>query len=409
MLNPISYITKDLKRIPLGVKLVVLVIFLRTLGWGFADPFYSIFIESFSESYTVVGAFIALMSVISLLTVVPLMRLTDKVKDARIMEDGEFLYLITIILYMLAGFFRSVPFLVAAFIFNGVAHPLVVVGAESYIRKHGGRGGDARSFGFYTALSYTGWILGMVIAAFLVPYYSLNTMFLFVLPSILISFFILPKIKERGIKSLVRGFRRYFHKRQDFVDIFNDCKNLDRKTYFFLILAFFDGMIMMFTFVFIPLLALSLNLAFGKIALIMAVMYLPFIFSFFFSEAADRIKKMSMIAVGLFISAIAFILLSFVIHQLWVVILAAMTSLSLAIIRPAYNGMITSLTPRSILGEVTSLNNLFVKLGHIIGPIFTGYIADLYGIKFTFIIIALIALFLGIATLTLKGVKLLTN
>ncbi|MBN2087189.1 MFS transporter [Candidatus Peregrinibacteria bacterium] len=401
-MNPLKTIIKDSKKIPLGVKLIVLVIFLRMVGWGFVDPFFSIFIQSFGESYTAVGAFVSLISVISLLVMLPLIRLADKVQDSRILQDGEIFYLFTIIFYMAAGIYSSVPLLLIAFVLNGIAHPFVLVGAESYIRKHGGQFDNGKSFGYYTALNYFGWILGMIIAAYIVPYRSFNLMFLFVLPSIIASLFILPRIRERGFKSFFTGLKRYFHKAQDFKDLIQDIRTINKKMYFFLFLAFFDGVITMFKFVFIPLFALAIDLNMRQIALFMAVMYLPFIFSFFFSEVTDRFKKMNVIAMGLFIGAISYILLSFIVKQEWVVVLASTTSLALAIIRPAYNGVITALTPRRMLGEITGLNNLMVKLGHIVGPIFSGVIADVYGIQVAFFIIALVAFGLGMITLLMK-------
>lgn len=403
MINPLKSIIKDTKRIPIGVKLIVFVIFIRTFGWGFVDPYFSIFIDSFSDNYTIVGVFISLMSVVSLLVTIPLMRLADKVKNARIMEDGEIFYLFAIIFYMAAGIFKSVPLLIMAFILNGIAHPFVSIGAESYIRKHSSKSDDSRSFGYYTALNYFGWILGMFIASFLIPYYSFNTMFLFVLPSIIASLFILPKIRERGFKSFFRGLKRYFHRVQDFRDIADDMKSINKKMYFYLFLAFFDGVITMFKFVFLPLFALSINLSLGQVALFMAVMYVPFIFSYFFSEVAGHARKKNVIATGLFIGATSYILLSFVVDQAWVVVLATMTSLALAIIRPAYNGVITHLTPRRMLGEITGLNNLLIRLGHIVGPIFSGLIADAYGIQVAFFVIAMLAFGLGIITLLMKG------
>ena len=399
----LKYIKTDVKHIPLGVKLIVFVMFLRTFGWGFVDPFFSIFVDEFSRNYTVVGAFLSLMSVISLLTVIPLMRLADKVKDARIMEDGEIFYLFTVAFYIAAGFMKSVPLLLIAFILNGIAHSFVIVGAESYIRKHNGGSGNSRAFGYYTALSYSGWMLGMFIAAYLIPYYSFNTMFLFILPSIVISFFILPRIRERGFKSFFRGLKKYFHKTEDFKSIISDLKSLNHKMFFFLMLAFFDGMIVMFAYVFIPLFALTIDLGLKEIALLLAAMYFPFVFSFFFSEFADRTKKMNLIAMGLFIGALSFILLSFIVHQLWVVVLACFISLSLAIIRPAYNGMITQMTSHRMLGEVTGLNNLFVRLGHIVGPILSGLIADAYSIQISFFVIAVLAFSLGVVTILLRG------
>jgi len=239
----IHTIGRDFKKIPFGIRLIVFVVFLRSFGWGFVDPYFSIFIETFGGNHTVLGLLVSSMGVVSLLTIIPLVRLVDKVKDSRIMEDGEVLYFFTILLYVLAGVFKSIPLLIFGFFLNGIAHPLVVVGAEAYIRKHSKVLGDSASFAYYTALDYTGWILGMVIAAFTIPFINLNLMFLFVLPSIVISFFLLPRIKEKGIRSFVHGLRIYFHKKNDLSRILSDFKGLNHRMIFFLMLSFFDGML----------------------------------------------------------------------------------------------------------------------------------------------------------------------
>jgi MFS family permease len=205
------------------------------------------------------------------------------------------------------------------------------------------------------------------------------------------------------------GVRKYFHHVQDLKDIFADVKSLNPKMIFIMIIALFDGIVVMFSYVFIPLFAVSINLTLGKIALLMAAMYLPFIFSFFFSEFTDKMKKTKVIAAGLFITTISFVLLSFIVHQLWIVVLAAMISLSLAIIRPAYNGIITNMTPRRMMGEITGLNNFVIRIGYIIGPIFTGLIADHFGIKIAFLAIAVLSLVLGIAALFVHGYDYLTT
>lgn len=352
-----------------------------------------------------VGLFTSMMSFSALIAAIPLIRLADKMKEATIIQDGELLYFFVIIGYVVAGVFQNLPLLVLALFFNGIAQTFVTVGTEAYIRKHNGKG-KSGPFGYYIALDYLGWIVGMLLAAFTVQYYSLNSMFFFVVPSILASFFILPRLRERGIKSLFRGFKRYFHNRNDVLTIFRDCKSMDHKMIFFLVLAFFDGILRMFVFVFIPLFGLSINLDFRSLAFLMAAMYLPFIFSWFFSELTDRLRKMNVIAMGLFISAFSFISLFFIIEKAWIMVLAATISLSLAIVRPAYNGAITRLTPRRMLGEVTGLNNFFERLGRIIGPVLTGVVADLYGIQIAFLLIAIIAFGLGVMSLILKGYDL---
>lgn len=404
MFNILSRITG--RHIPVGIKLIVLVIFLRSLGWGFVDPFWSIYLKYFSENYTMVGVFTSLAAFVSLISIIPLMRLGDKVKEAVIIEDGEVLYFFAILSFIFAWVFKSIPILLLGLVLSGIAQTFVVVGTEMYIRKHNGKG-KSGPFAYYVALEYFGWILGMLIAAYAIPYYGFGTMFLFVMPSIVASFFILPHIRERGVTSLFQGCKRYFNSGKDVVAICKDCKVLDSRMIFFFIIAFFDGIIRMFSFIFIPLFGLSINLDLHSIALLMAVMYLPYVFSYFFSEMSDRMKRMNVIATGLFIGSLSFILLYFIVDKTWVVLLAAAISLSMAIVRPAYNGAITRLTPRRMLGEVTGYNNFIERLGRIVGPVMAGLVADAYGLQIAFLLIAVIAFGLGLMSLILHGYNVL--
>lgn len=401
--NIINKIGKSFKEIPLGIKLIIFVIFLWSFGWGFVDPYYSIFIETFGTSYSLLGLFISLMGVISLITIIPLIRLVDKVKDARIMEDGQILYFFAILTYVLAGILKSIPLLVFAMFLNGIAHPFVVVGAESYIRKHSKKLGNSIAFGYYTTFEYTGWILGMIIAAFLIKYINLNLMFLFVLPGVISSFFLLPRIKEKGIKSFVKGLTMYFHKRQDFISIFSDIKNLDHKMTFLLCLSFFDGMVRMLTRVFIPLLAIAIGLSLKHIAILMAIMHIPYIFSFIFSKITDNVPKMNVISVSLFVGSISLLALTFAGDYFWIAVFASLNSAAIAFIRPAYNGIITHLTPNSMLGTITGINKLFMKLGAIIGPLLAGIVSDYFGIEYAFLVFAVIFALFGITALFLHG------
>jgi MFS transporter, DHA1 family, multidrug resistance protein len=396
------HLVDDYKHIPLGIKLLVFVIFVRALGWGFVDPFFSLYLDRFTSNYALIGLLTSVVAFTSLLTIIPLMRLSDKVQERIVIQDGETLYLIVVLSYVLAGMTRNFPLLIFGLALNGIAQTLVVVGVEAYIRKHDGHG-RVGPFAFYISMDFLGWILGMLLAAFTVQYYNLNSMFLFILPSILMGFAILPRIHEQGLKSIFAGLRRYLHSRQDFIDLFHDFKSLNPKTFFFLVLAFFDGVIRMFTYIFIPLFAVQLKLGLPAVALLSVVMYLPFVFTFFFSEISDLMNRMKVIASALFVGGAAFVLLHFVVHQWWVIGLCALTSLSFSILRPAFNGALTRLTPRSKLGEITGIYNFVDRVGRIVGPVFLGLVADQLGLKFTFLLIALIAFGLGLLSLALRG------
>ena len=397
----------DTMSFPVGVKLIVFALFLRNLSWGFIDPYFSMYLDDFADNYSGVGYLISIMNLVAFVAAIPLLRLADRVQDTKIMRDGEILYLLTALFYILGAWTDFIFFLIFGLIFNGVALTLVMVGAEAYIRKHCRKSQESKTFGFYTALSYLGWVIGMVAGAFLVQYYGIRYMFFFLLPSIILGILILRKIHEGGLSSLFSGFRKYFHRRQDLEIIMNDIKNLNRRSVFVLFLSIFDGVIVMFSYIFVPLFALTLDLTMGQVALLMAVMYLPFVFSFMITEATDRMSRMNVIASGLFIGGIAFIGLSFIIQQLWIVVLAAMNSLSLAIIRPAYNGMLTHLTPRRMLGEVSGLSKIAMRVGYVIGPIFTGIIADRFGLQVAFFCIAIFAFSLCALTILLGGFRTL--
>lgn len=399
-----SLFTKGSRSLPMGVKLIVFVLFLRNFGWGFADPFFSMYLQQFQDSYSFVGFFIAFIQFGALLAIIPLMRLADKMRDITLIQDGEVLYLFVIAFFVTAGLFKSTALLLCALFLAGIAYTFVVVGTESYIRKNDS-GGQSTPFGFYVAMDHLGWILGMILGAFFILRTGFNWMFLWVLPGILASFIILPRVHEEGIRSFFKGFHQYLYKPQDFAGIAQDVRSLNPKMAFFLVLAFLDGAIKMFTYIFIPLFALSLNLSLPSIAFLMAVLYMPFIFSFFISELEDHLPRMNVIAVGLFIGAVAYMLLYFIVHEVTIVLLAAVTSFSISIVRPAYNGAITRLTPRRLFGEVTGLTNLADRLGRILGPIATGFVADVYGIQASFLAVAVVAFIFGIVSLFLKGLN----
>ncbi|MFH1012180.1 MAG: MFS transporter [Candidatus Peregrinibacteria bacterium] len=400
---------KDQRNIPLGVKLIVLVIFLRSVGWGFSDPFFSMYLQQFEAPYVLIGFFIAFIQIGALVSLIPLIRLADRMRDTTLIHDGEVLYLFSVIFFIVAGFSKSLLLLLLSLFLVGMAYTFTAVGAESYIRKHDADG-QARPFGFYVALDYFGWILGMVLGAFIINYTGLNWMFLWIFPSIVAGLFILPRIHERGVRSFLRGFKKYFSSSEGyFAALSSDFKQVDHKVVFVLVLCFFYGAIRMFSYTFIPLFGLYIGLPLTSIALMLAVVYLPFVFSFFLSEVTDHFKRMNVIAAGLFIGAVAYLLLYFIVHQGLVILLAAITSFSRAIVRPVYNGAITRLTPRRMLGEMTGLNNFTDRLGRIVGPIALGFVADSFGLQVSFLFVAVTALLLGMASLAFHGYNYLVT
>ena len=60
-----------------------------------------------------------------------------------------------------------------------------------------------------------------------------------------------------------------------------------------------------------------------------------------------------------------------------------------------------------MMGEVTGLNNIALRLGYVIGPVLSGIIADKYGIQIAFFGIAIFAFVLAMFALIFKGFEVL--
>lgn len=407
MTNFLKLIRRDFRSISFSIKLIVLVIFLRSMGWGFIDPYFSIYLRSFTEDYILLGILGSLISFSSLLVFVPLIRLGDKVKDVIFVRDGEFLYFFVMMTFIIAGFSKSVSLLVVSLFFSGIAQSLILFGTQAYVRKHSKQ--KASPFGLLIGFDNLGWIIGMMAGAWLFSFYGLNWMFLFVLPSIIAGLVIIPHIHERGIRSILRGVKKYFHSKQDIRDLVSNCKEYDHKTFFFFLLAFFDGVLILFMYIFVPLYALDSGMSYKDIAILMAVMYIPFIFSYFVSGLEDHLRKMYVIAFGLFVAGISFFFLYFITDSNYLIVFAAVISLSMTIVRPAYNGAITRLTPRGKMGEMTGLNNFIERIGRVTGPVLAGLIATNFGLSMNFLILSAFAFVLGTVSLFLKGYDLIVS
>lgn len=115
--------------------------------------------------------------------------------------------------------------------------------------------------------------------------------------------------------------------------------------------------------IFIPLLAMELNLHLGQISLLMGIMYLPYLFSFVFAEIADRYERIAVSTAGLLLSSITMFFLYATTSNILIAVLSALLALSLALINPAAEGMITALTPMNKRGEMTGVQSVCNRSG----------------------------------------------
>src|SRR5690606_2723538 len=138
---------------------------------------------------------------------------------------------------------------------------------------------------------------------------------------------------------------------------------------------------------FIPLYGRYIGLSLSQIGIVVAVLMLPFAFSFAAAEIADRSERMRNVMIGLFISGLSIAALALVEHHtMWTLLAFGMMSMvGYAIILPSLNAMITLLSPKKIQGSATAMTDMMVFCSIIVGSPIIGRMIDVFGWPSTFV------------------------
>ncbi len=151
-----------------------------------------------------------------------------------------------------------------------------------------------------------------------------------------------------------------------------------------------------------PLLSFSLNLKIWQIGILMAFLYLPYVFSYSFSVLADKLERFSIVIFGLILSIFPLIMLSIISQPLWIGILSTIISLSMAIIQPANLGIVTSLSSKKERSHLASLEIFFQRVGIIFGAIILGYIGEKFSLQAVFLIMAILSIIFSVFAIAVK-------
>lgn len=403
MFRSLSYtLQKDWSVLNVSIKLMGLMVAFKYAGIGLMDPFFSLFLESLGHNYTAVGELTSLFGFASLVTTIPLIRVADHIQNKLVVWRGLQGYAVAVLFYFLAAVYQHLFFLIMALIIHGVSYTMVDGGSEAYVRKHATFDHTSRAFGYLSSIRNSGWIIGILVGGLLFPYLGFAGLFLLMIPFMLINSFFVHSIEERGVTSLLAAAHRYFSHFKDLFRLFRDFHQFGPQMIFSYGLIFFDGLQSVLLATFLPLFAFTLSLSYTEIAFLMAVVYLPSLFSFFFAEIADRMNRIDLIVAGLMIVVTAFLFLFSSTEPHWIMIFASVISLGMALVKPAYNGLISDLAPHHMLGEISSIQMFVARSSAMICPFLFGILADFYAIRFTFLFAALAAFVLIFAAFAIK-------
>ena len=373
-------------------------------GWGFADPMWSLYLKSMVNNYLLIGVLSSFLSLIAMIIVIPLGELEDDIDASIFLKIAFWIYIIVGIIYTIAGIYKIFPLLILGIVMNGIASPIVVVSSRTYLKKQSPVKMASRYIGLFNMLNFGLYSLAMFLGYFLIQFYNLNTMFLIASICSLVGFIGMLKIKpeQKKQQDLWKVIKKFFKENKIFRKVIQDVPKYGIILHYTLILIFFFFFLESLIFVFIPLYALELNLSLRQIMLLMGTLYLPYVASFLFAEIADRYDRITITSFGLLLSAVPMFFLYFATENSLIAILTMLVAISLALINPAAEGMVTAIIPVEKRGEMTGVQALFQRWGKFLWPLVFGFIANAKGLNVVFLIVAILSTGLAVFSVWLK-------
>ncbi len=395
---------KNFFAIPISVRLISISMFLFMLGWGLgADTFFSLYIETIVDNLLIVSLIGAILPLSKMFFSLAIWEIDDHSDMKRVLFVSKVLYIISGLFFFGAGFLHSPRLLIAAVMFNGFASATMFTTYEAYIHLTKIADHDDRtSRSLYFSSINAAYVIGAMISYFLVQWVSLPYLYLFIVLFSIVSLSAdrkIPLLHFHKIKTFFgeTDFLRYFFGE---VFSFGPLKRTYAALKFYPKSIFyvfgFEGVFNILNyigFIFIPLAAANNHLSLWEIALVFAIMRVPYLTNFFTAERSQRFHKKSFILVcfmfmSLFYGAFAFN------DSFWgTMILSFAISMGLAIIRPLISALFSENTHPKHAGSITGMQHFVWTFGNVIGVLIFWFLSSKFGVQHTFLIVG-IALFI---------------
>lgn len=399
-----------------GVFWIIAANSLEFFGWGFIDPLFSIFANGILDNFFYIGLLLAIKNFTALLVTIPISQCVHKITPRNLAIFARILTIVFTVGYFLAGLNQSILTLFIAQVLSGIAQPLRDVAGQDFLIENidKKRASSIMGLDFFTKNAF--WIISCSLSGFALFFIGslLNQNniedlifynFIFLAIASFFGIFVLLKIetkKKRRFFWFIKHAERIVLSHKTYLNFFRGFKKFSLQLNFSLVLFFLLSMLERVIGVFVPLLAFQLNLPLWQIGLLLASFWLPYLFTFFFSILADKFDRLLIIICGLLLSLIPLTILSFTEAPLWLGICSSLITLSIALMQPANLGIVASLAPNSEKAHIAGMGFIFSKMGIIFGAILLGFIAEKFGLRTIFVVIALLALIFTIMAIFVK-------
>ena len=359
-----------------ALQILLLTIFTAMLGLGIISPIIPVYAQSLELTMIQIGFLGSAWSISRLVFTAPAGRLSDTYSKKRIMAVGLGVYAVVSILYSLAWDFTS---LISIRLIHGIGSALSMPIAMAYAAELAPEGMEGRYMGTMNLAMFAGMSLGPFIGGTLSEAFTLSAPFYLMGGLTALSlFFTVAILPDQGKREEAQKV-----KRPSFIRVLSN-KAILAMFIYRAVNAFGRGSIMGFLSLYIATpkdsggLGLTLTIA-GTVLTIgqlsTAVLQRPG------GELADRYSKVLLILIGGTIGAVGMALFTFA-YDFWTLLAARLVfSAGSALSMPAVSAIATIEGRDLGVGTTMSVVQSAMSVGNIIGPIFSGTLVELFGLK----------------------------
>lgn len=394
--HPFSF-SREMLNVPFNIKAIAIIVFLYYLGWGIVTPFLPLYYKSVLGSYTAVGIATALLPLFSLLIDIPFGGIINRVSKIGVIRIALLLYLpFSFFLLSLKNIYHFILF---RLYHSSVSTPFWIA-ADSYARENAPKWRAAEAISVYDVGGTLSIVIGPAIGGVLFVYFGFSLFYaISIFAGIALFATLIMKDGEvhqkpkDAVKDLIYTDGVYKRAIKDFI-----ANKILTKVYSFVFLFRFC---MSFVGMLLPLFLKEYGASNLQIGLVFSLYYLPLLFEPYFSVYAKNKRLMTM---GLGLCGIVFVSL-FANNQLsFIFFHAILLSLLFAAIIPMLNGRIAELMPKEQIGELSGVGMMFSHVADFAGPLIAGIVSDAFGLKYVFLIGAMVAFILMMLSLR-KGFR----
>ena len=355
-------------------RVLMLSVFMAMVGLGIISPIMPNYASDLGASGIYIGLIYSSFSFSRVILQTPVGRLADTFSKKKIIVAGLIMYTIISVVYT---YVTSPEMLIVVRVFHGVGSSMMMPVAMAYAMNLTPKGEEGKYMGYMNTALFSGFGAGPFIGGYIYENYStrmvFNTMSVLVAISLVLTILLVPDEESLGIKP-----------RQSPVPIREILgnKTLSSILIYRAVNALGRGTIMSF----LPLYAVQiLGLSSTNIGIILSTgIFLNAFLQTPMGILADRINRKTLLITGGLIASVGYFYMVQT-GTITEIFIARMTvSMGSALSLPAVTAIIAEEGRELGSGSTVGVFNTAMSIGQIIGPVFSGFLLDAYGMGSVF-------------------------